>query len=41
MSEENVEIVRRLYRAMEARDYEAASGLTAPSAPHPTEHIKP
>jgi ketosteroid isomerase-like protein len=32
MSEENVEIVRRLYRAMDARDVEAAAELVHPDA---------
>ena len=31
MSEENVEVVRRMYRAMEAGDYEAADQLADPS----------
>ena len=32
MSEENVEIVRRLYKAMDARDVEAAAELAHPDA---------
>jgi ketosteroid isomerase-like protein len=31
MSEENLELIRRLYRAMDARDAEAAAELVAPS----------
>jgi ketosteroid isomerase-like protein len=30
MSEENVELIRRLYRAMDARDVEAAAELADP-----------
>jgi hypothetical protein len=31
MSEENVELISRLYRAMEAREYEAAAELADPA----------